>query len=324
MDFQLDKNGFDSYKGFLEGFINSLQLWSLSINEFGVLSYMSVKPKISTVERSKAATSTSLNSILVNFLLSVLQIIFGLITQSYSLIADALHTVSDLLSDFLVLIANRFSKEKADAGHPYGHFRFETIAVLMIAVLLIIVGVQIISASVGRIQSDEEFEINSGLAFFIALVAILAKELLYRYMARVAKRVDSTIIMANALHARSDAISSIVVAIGLAAHFFGLNYADLVASLIVGAMIAYMGLKMAWNSLMDLADRSVDKEVLDTITNAIRDTPGLIDFHDLKTRKTGDFVLVELHLDLPGNMTIAEGHDIADRVEQQIKNGYLW
>ena len=281
---------------------------------------MSTKIRVDKGERSKAANSTSFISILINGLLAALQIVFGLITQSYSLIADAVHTLSDLLSDFVVLIANRFAKEKADAGHPYGHFRFETIAVLIIAVLLIVVGLEIITTSVGRIQNPATMEVNAGLAFFIALIAILAKELLYRYMAKVAKRVDSTIIMANALHARSDAISSLVVAVGLAAHFFGLSYADLVASMIVGAMIAYMGVKMAWNSLMDLADRSVDKVTLDSITNAIRDTPGLVDFHDLKTRKTGDFVLVELHLDLPARMTIAEGHDIADEVERRIKD----
>lgn len=280
---------------------------------------MSTTTRVSASERNKAANLTSFISILANALLAILQIIFGLITQSYSLIADATHTVSDLLSDFVVLVANRFAKEKADACHPYGHFRFETIAVLIIAVLLIIVGMQIITTSVGRLQNPAEMEVNAGLAFFIALIAILAKELLYRYMAKVAKRVDSTIIMANALHARSDAISSLVVAIGLAAHFLGLSYADLVASLIVGAMIAFMGVKMAWNSLMDLADRSVDKVTLDKITNAIRDTPGLVDFHDLKTRKTGDFVLVEMHLDLPAKMTIAEGHDIADEVERRIK-----
>lgn len=281
---------------------------------------MSTKIRVDKGERSKAANSTSFISILINGLLAALQIVFGLITQSYSLIADAVHTLSDLLSDFVVLIANRFAKEKADAGHPYGHFRFETIAVLIIAVLLIVVGLEIITTSVGRIQNPATMEVNAGLAFFIALIAILAKELLYRYMAKVAKRVDSTIIMANALHARSDAISSLVVAVGLAAHFFGLSYADLVASMIVGAMIAYMGVKMAWNSLMDLADRSVDKVTLDSITNAIRDTPGLVDFHDLKTRKTGDFVLVELHLDLPARMTIAEGHDIADEIERRIKD----
>ena len=281
---------------------------------------MSTKTRVDKGERSKAANSTSFISILINGLLAALQIVFGLITQSYSLIADAVHTLSDLLSDFVVLIANRFAKEKADAGHPYGHFRFETIAVLIIAVLLIVVGLEIITTSVGRIQNPATMEVNAGLAFFIALIAILAKELLYRYMAKVAKRVDSTIIMANALHARSDAISSLVVAVGLAAHFFGLSYADLVASMIVGAMIAYMGVKMAWNSLMDLADRSVDKVTLDSITNAIRDTPGLVDFHDLKTRKTGDFILVELHLDLPARMTIAEGHDIADEIERRIKD----
>ena len=281
---------------------------------------MPTKTRVDTSERSKAANSTSFISILINGLLAALQIVFGLITQSYSLIADAVHTLSDLLSDFVVLIANRFAKEKADAGHPYGHFRFETIAVLIIAVLLIVVGLEIITTSVGRIQNPATMEVNAGLAFFIALIAILAKELLYRYMAKVAKRVDSTIIMANALHARSDAISSLVVAVGLAAHFFGLSYADLVASMIVGAMIAYMGVKMAWNSLMDLADRSVDKVTLDSITNAIRDTPGLVDFHDLKSRKTGDFILIELHLDLPARMTIAEGHEIADEVERRIKD----
>ncbi|MDO5668189.1 MAG: cation diffusion facilitator family transporter [Alcaligenaceae bacterium] len=281
---------------------------------------MAIKSNVSAVERIRAANKTTYTSILVNVVLTILQIIFGLITHSYSLIADALHSLSDLVSDFVVLVANRFSKQSPDANHPHGHFRFETIAVLVIAILLIGVGAQIIITSVGRIQSGVMVEINAGLAFFIALTAIVGKEGLYRYMAREAKRVDSTMIMANAVHARSDAISSVVVAVGLAANFFGVNYADLVASLIVGSMIAFMGVKMGWNALMDLADRSVDKETLDKISNAIRGTPGLVDFHDLKTRKAGDFVLVEVHLDLPAAMTIAEGHDISDEVEMRIKN----
>lgn len=281
---------------------------------------MPIKSEVTAKDRRHAANKTSYVSILVNCLLSIVQIVFGLLTHSYSLVADAIHTLSDLVSDFVVLVANRFSHQKADAGHPHGHFRFETIAVLVIAVLLLIVGSQIIITSVGRLQDPEELEINASMAFVIALIAIFAKEFLFRYMSKVAKRVDSTIIMANALHARSDAISSVVVAVGLAAHFFGLNYADLVASLIVGAMIAYMGAKMGWNALMDLADRSIDKETLDKISNAIRNTPGLVDFHDLKTRKAGDFVLVELHLDLPANMTIGEGHDISDEVEARIKS----
>lgn len=279
-----------------------------------------MQTKSTASDRSRAAHKTTFVSILVNVLLTVLQIVFGLITSSYSLIADAMHSLSDLVSDMVVLVANRFSKQKPNANHPHGHFRFETIAVLIIAVLLIGVGAQIIMTSVGRIQSGVVIEINAGLAFFIAVTAILAKEGLYRYMAREAKRVESAMIMANAVHARSDAISSVVVAVGLAANFFGVNYADLAASLIVGSMIAIMGVKMGWNALMDLADRSVDKETLDKISNAIRSTPGLVDFHDLKTRKAGDFVLVELHLDLPATMTIAEGHDISDEVERRIKN----
>lgn len=280
---------------------------------------MAIKSTVSSHERNKAANRTTFTSIMVNIFLTILQIIFGLITHSYSLIADALHSLSDLVSDFVVLVANRFSRQSADAEHPHGHFRFETIAVLVIALLLIGVGAQIITTSVSRIQSGATLEINAGLAFFIALTAILSKEGLYRYMAREAKRVDSTMIMANAVHARSDAISSIVVAVGLAANFFGVNYADLVASLIVGSMIAFMGVKMGWNALMDLADRSVDKETLDKISNAIRGTPGLVDFHDLKTRKAGDFILVEVHLDLPAEMTIVDGHDISDEVELRIK-----
>ncbi|WP_432784506.1 Manganese efflux system protein MneP [Oligella sp. MSHR50489EDL] len=275
--------------------------------------------KYTASERSRVANRSTFVSVLVNVLLTLLQIVFGLVTASYSLIADALHSLSDLVSDVVVLVANRFAKQKPDAKHPFGHFRFETVAVLIIAVLLFVVGAQIIMTSVERIQSGVVIEINAGLAFFIALVAILAKEFLYRYMAYEAKRVESAMLMANAVHARSDSISSLVVALGLAAHFFGIMYADLVASLIVGSMIAFMGLRMGWNALMDLADRSVDKETLDKITNAIRETPGVVDFHDLKTRKAGDFILVELHLDLPGTMTIAEGHSISDGIDARIK-----
>ena len=263
-------------------------------------------------ERVRVARISTWVSVAVNFSLSVLQIIIGIIAHSQALIADAVHTLSDLVSDFVVLFASKHANKAPDDNHQYGHQRFETLAALGIGVLLLLVGVEMIWAAAKSVQSGKPIAQVHYSALIIAFATLVGKELLFRYLLRQAEKVRSSMLVANAWHSRSDAASSLIVAIGILANLIGFTWADPVAALIVGLMISRMGLKFIWSTLNDLTDRSVDAETYQRIHDKLASTPGLLGIHDLKTRKMGDMILVEVHLELPANMTIAEGHEISE------------
>src|SRR5690606_922871 len=196
--------------------------------------------RIDTPERQAAARRSTWVSVWVNLLLTGVQLVIGVFAQSQALVADAIHSLSDLVSDGLVLVANKHSAKGPDANHHYGHLRFETAATLAIGVLLLLVGVGMLWRSIERLQDPGSVPTVHQSALYTALFALLAKELLFRYMLRVAHRVRSTMLMANAWHARSDAASSLVVAVGIGANLAGLPLADPLAALIVGLFVLRM------------------------------------------------------------------------------------
>ncbi|NLY65126.1 MAG: cation transporter [Alcaligenaceae bacterium] len=267
-----------------------------------------------TKERVRVARISTWVSVGVNFTLSILQIIIGIIAQSQALIADAVHTLSDLVSDFAVLFASKHANKGPDESHQFGHQRFETLAALGIGILLLLVGVEMIWAAAVSVQSGQSIAPVHYSALIIALATLIGKELLFRYLLKQAEKVRSSMLVANAWHSRSDAASSLIVAIGIIANMAGLTWADPIAALIVGLMVSRMGLKFIWSTLNDLTDRSVDNETYQRIHEKMAGTPGLLGIHDLKTRKMGDMILVEVHLELPASMTIAEGHAISDEL----------
>ena len=248
----------------------------------------------------------------VNLTLVVVQIAIGLIAHSRALIADAIHSLSDILSDFVVLVANRYAGKAADTEHPFGHRRFETIASMAIGMIMLAVGLAMVWSAGMQLTNPANVVTVHYAALVVAITVLIAKELLFRYMLSQARRVRSSLLVANAWHARSDAASSLVVSIGILANIAGFPMADPIAALVVGAMIARMGGMFSLRALNDLADHAADEEVAEQIREALRSTPGLLGFHDLKTRKSGDMILVEVHLELPADMTIAAAHDISD------------
>ena len=272
-------------------------------------------------ERVRVARISTWVSVAVNFSLSILQIIIGIIAQSQALIADAVHTLSDLASDFVVLFASKHANKAPDDNHQYGHQRFETLAALCIGVLLLLVGVEMIWAAAASVQSGKPIAQVHYTALIIAFATLVGKELLFRYLLKQAEKVRSSMLVANAWHSRSDAASSLIVAIGILANMVGFTWADPIAALIVGLMISRMGLKFIWSNLNDLTDRSVDAETYQRIYDKLAGTPGLLGIHDLKTRKMGDMILVEVHIELPANMTIAEGHEISEEACRRAMEG---
>ncbi len=269
-------------------------------------------------ERQSAATRSTLVSVVVNILLVILQVVIGLLAHSQALVADAIHSLTDLLSDGVVLIVNRHSQKGPDAEHPYGHQRFETAAALAIGALLLSVGVGMLWNSFTKLQHPETVAEVGHAALAVALFALTAKELLFRYLLRVAKRVRSSMLAANAWHARSDAASSFVVALGIVANLAGLHLADPLAALIVGLMIMRTGWKFFFNALNDLMDSAVDDETEKRILRHLMSTPGVEGIHDLKTRKLGDMIWVEVDIEMDATLTISQGHAIAMAARKQV------
>ncbi|MGV8804703.1 MAG: cation diffusion facilitator family transporter [Polaromonas sp.] len=269
-------------------------------------------------ERALAASRSTWVSVGVNLVLTITQVVVGVFAKSQGLIADGIHSLSDLVADFVVLLASHHSQKDADAGHPYGHHRFETAASLVLGVLLLAVGIGMLWSAVRKLEAPETVPQVHIVALYVAGGALLAKELLFRYMLSVAKRVKSSMLVANAWHARSDAASSLVVGLGIIGNLAGYPILDPIAALIVGFMVARMGWGFGWDALHDLMDRAVDEQEVDAIRQTLMDTPGVSNVHDVRTRKMGDMIVVDAHIEVDAAITVEAGHDIAVLARQRV------
>ncbi len=261
--------------------------------------------------RAAAAVRSTWASVAVNLTLAAAQVGIGLMARSQGLVADGIHSLSDLVADFIVLFAGHHSRKDADEDHPYGHQRFETAASLALGVLLLIVGVGMLWSALGKLQSPATVPRVHVVALWVAIGALAAKESLFRYVLAAAKRVKSSMLVANAWHARADAASSLVVGLGILGNLAGYPLLDPVAALIVGLLIARMGWRFGWQALHDLVDRSADSEEVAAIRETLLATPGVISVHDLRTRKMGDLIAVDAHLEVDATITVEAGHNIA-------------
>ena len=277
--------------------------------------------QVGAVERAKAASRSTWVSVGINVILSSVQIGVGILAKSQALIADGIHSLSDLVSDFVVLVAHHQSQKDADKKHPYGHKRFETAASLALGLLLLAVGAGMLWSAFTKLEDPHSVAQVHISALWVAAGALISKELLFRYMHAVARRVKSSMLIANAWHARSDAASSLVVSIGIIGNLLGYPIFDPIAAAIVGFMVARMGWGFGWDALSDLMDRAADTEEVAAIRQTLLKTPGIKNVHDLHTRKMGDMIIVDAHLEVDATLTVEAGHDIAvlarDRVMQR-------
>jgi len=275
-------------------------------------------PGHSPAERAAAASRSTWVSVGVNLLLTITQVVVGVLAKSQGLVADGIHSLSDLVADFVVLLANRHSQKDADEDHPYGHQRYETAASLVLGALLLAVGVGMLWSAAGKLEAPDTVQPVHVVALYVAGAALLAKELLFRYMLAVAKRVKSSMLVANAWHARSDAASSLVVGLGIVGNLAGYPILDPIAAAIVGFMVARMGWSFGWDALHDLMDRAVDDQEVAAIRRTLSETPGVSDVHDVRTRKMGDMIVVDAHLEVDATLTVEAGHDIAVAARQRV------
>ena len=259
---------------------------------------------------------------LINLFLAAIKVTFGILGQSTALIADGIHSLSDLASDGLVLIAVRLGSREADDDHPYGHARFETIATIILGLALALVAGGIAWDAVERLLYPARLLIPDAQTLGVAAISILANEWLYHYTRWAAKITRSKLLLANAWHHRSDAVSSVVVLIGIAAVLTGYPYADAIAAVIVGIMIAKIGFSLVLESVRELVDTSLPDDKIIKIRNQIIGTDGVKAIHLIRTRKMGEDAYVDLHIQVDSHISVSEGHMIADTVRDGLRENF--
>ena len=257
----------------------------------------------------------------VNCLLAGLQIAFGLLGKSQALLADGIHTLSDLSTDFIVLYASRRASREADSDHPYGHGRIETLASMVLGVILGMVGIGIGIRGVESILGPPA-ENPEAITIVFAFIAIVAKEALYRYTLRAARATHSSMLESNAWHHRSDALSSIVVLIGISAQLMGMHYMDAVAAIIVACMISWIGLRLSRKALNELIDTGLDLDLVEQVRVAMQANPSVIGVHNLRSRSMGGLGYVDAHIEVDSDLTVSEAHYIAHRIEHHVKKRF--
>ena len=292
--------------------------WRITSMKFTDLADNNEDDDHTPAERAAAASRSTWVSVVVNVVLTAIQISVGIAAKSQALVADGIHSLSDLVSDFVVLFAGHHARKEADEDHPYGHQRFETAASLVLGLLLLSVGVGMLWSAVSKLQNPETVQQVHVVALYVAGATLVAKETLFRYMLAVAKRVKSSMLVANAWHARSDAASSLVVAVGIIGNLAGYPILDPIAALIVGFMVIKMGWGFAWDALHDLMDRGIDEQELTAIRSTLEETPGVMAVHDIRTRKMGDMIVVDAHLEVDATLTVEAGHDIAVEARRRV------
>jgi cation diffusion facilitator family transporter len=254
----------------------------------------------------------------VDLLLGIVKIVVGMTGNSQALLADGVHSLSDLATDFLVLFAAKHSHREADEEHPYGHGRIETVATVILGVALALVAIGICYDALHRMREPDLLGHPGMLALLVALVSVASKEIIYHYTVRAARRLRSNMLHANAWHSRSDAISSIVVVIGVAGTMYGFTYLDAIAAAAVGLMIAKIGWDLLWKSLQELIDTSLEEDKVAAIRSAILGVAGVRALHMLRTRRSGSDALVDVHILVDPGLSVSEGHMIGEHVRTRL------
>lgn len=272
--------------------------------------------------RSKGIQRTAMVAIITNAVLAIGQVIIGLFANAFSLVADAAHTLSDLVTDLLVLVAGRHGADPADRDHPYGHGRIETITSLLLGAVLVAVGLGFLLSSGMRLQNMNSLPAVHPAAFFMAVVTLIAKEGLFRFTLAASRRLKAPLLEANAWHARSDAASSLVVAVGIGGSIIGYPFLEPLAAAVVGFLILHMGLKLGWKAVRELIDTGLPEEEVSRLRQTIISTAGVAGLHELRTRRMADRVLCDAHVQVDPRITVSEGHRISDNVYLAVRGAH--
>ena len=256
--------------------------------------------------------------IAANLILFVLKTIVGLAAGSIALVADGIHSLSDMATDIAVLLGIHFGSKQPDEKHPYGHGRIETFAAVFIGVVLAIVGAAMIYRAGTAITAGKTVK-PGFVVLWIALVSIIAKELLYRITKAVAVKSHSPALYANAWHHRSDALSSVVVVIGFVSLWFGFEYGDQIAAVGVGLMIILVAVHVIIDCIGELTETAIDTETIDRIKSIIGGNRQIRQWHRLRTRMVGREIFLDLHILVDPDLNVAAAHEIAEDLESTLR-----
>ena len=256
-----------------------------------------------------------------NLILSIIKFAGGIIGHSAAMVADATHSVSDLLTDMIVLIMLKVGQKPKDEDHPYGHGKAETLGTTVVGFIIISVGIGLAYEAWEMIQSGIA-RIPEPLAAGTALISIFIKEWLFRYTRSVGEKSNNSLLLANAWHHRSDAISSIAALVGIIGAMLGFPALDPIAATMVAFMIMKVGYELTLGGFRDLMDTALDEKDTQSIQVAIDDVSGVLKSHDLRTRKIGGEILMDVHIQVDSDLTVTEGHEVAERVRRKLIKNY--
>ena len=280
------------------------------------------------MDRTKDIYRVTLVGSVINVVLLLFKFVAGIIGHSAAMLADAVHSLSDFVTDVIVLVFIRISGKPQDKSHDYGHGKYETLAMTLIGVALLLVALGILNSGAMKIKlwlDGEQLEAPGTIALWAALLSVVLKEGIYRYSRIKARQLNSPAVEANAWHHRSDALSSIGTAIGIGgAIFLGQRWTvlDPIASVVVGIFIVKVSVSLLRRGIGDLLEQSLPDAVEEEILQLVAALPGLSKPHDLRTRRIGNHYAIELHILMDGNITLHEAHDKASEVEELLKQHY--
>ncbi|MBN1352338.1 cation transporter [candidate division KSB1 bacterium] len=255
---------------------------------------------------------------LVNFLLMLLKLLIGIPLHSISLIADGIHSLSDLATDIVVLFSTRFARRPADLNHPYGHGKLETVGTQVIAFVLLLSGAGIAWSS-GKALFDQQVYRPGIWIIIIALISVVSKEVLFQMTRSVAKETHSSSLYANAWHHRSDAFSSVAVLLGGVAGLFGFGYGDQIAGLVVAFMIMGVAGKLSYENLMELIEHAADEASIEKIERVLSDFKEIYHWHKLRTRRIGSELYLDVHILVEPTISVLESHRLTEQIEMAIE-----
>lgn len=280
------------------------------------------------MDRTAKVTFVTLVGSVVNIILTVFKIFAGVLGRSTAMIADGIHSLSDLLSDIVVIVFVKISAKGRDKDHDYGHGKFETFATLIISLMLIVVAVNLMSGGINKIRmilDGGEVSSPGMIALWAAVASIVLKEILYRYTIIQGKALNSPMMIANAWHHRSDAFSSVGSLIGIAgAIFLGDKFVilDPITGCVISIFILVMAVKMSVPAIKELLDVSLPDDVEEKIEATAKSVKGVVDLHELKTRREGPGIIMEGHLVLDSEISLKEAHDISKKVEESLRKEF--
>ena len=255
---------------------------------------------------------------LINLVLAAAKLIVGGLGGSIALVADGVHSLSDLLTDGVTILGTYVRSKPPDESHPYGHGKFEAFAVIVVAMALLAAGGAIAAEAIASLVRGDVS--NAGpLTLVVASASVVSKEAMFRWTRNVGRSIHSPVVMANAWHHRSDALSSVAVLVGAALAMFGWYYGDQAAGVLVGLMVVAVGGRIAFDALGELSERSAGRRDVETICKCLKEHPGVRSFHRLRTRRAGPEVFIDTHVLVDPKLTVLEAHTIADEIEASVE-----